>query len=157
MGMVGGVRMPATVRAAHAILTLHGLALIWPLVFVLIDPSSGFLLGPDGNTLARVFVVPPAFFGGLIVVTGTTGLPFWSIARPIAIGLELVCVPLGWMMLGAAGTGMVSVSAEVRELLNGPLGLALASVPALACLVLLTRPSASVWFRFLRRSSAKPS
>jgi len=60
-GTVGGLRMPSTVRAVQAILALHGLAMIWPLVFVLIDPGSSFLMGPDGNTLYRVLVIPPAF------------------------------------------------------------------------------------------------
>lgn len=152
MGAVGGLKMPGTVRAAQATLTLHGLALIWPAVFVLIDPGSSFLLGPDGNTLYRVVVIPPALIGGLVLITGTTGLPFWWIARPIAIGLEVFCVPIGWMMLGAGG-GIAPVSAEVSDLLNGPFGLALASVPPIACVVLLTRPSAHAWFRGLRRSS----
>jgi hypothetical protein len=152
MDTVGGPRMPGTVRAAQAILTLHGLALIWPAVFVLIDPMSSFLLGPDGNTLYRVFVIPPAFFGGLVLVTGTTGLPFWWIARPIAIGLEMLCVPFGWMLLGAGG-GIAPVNADLSGLLNGPFGLALASIPLMACVALLTRPSAHAWFRRLRRSS----
>ena len=82
-----------------------------------------------------------------------TGLPFWWIARPIAIGLEVLCVPIGWMMLGAAGGGIAPVNAEVSDLLNGPFGLALASVPPVACVVLLTRPSAHAWFRLLHRTS----
>ncbi|HVS05307.1 MAG TPA: hypothetical protein VHK65_03970 [Candidatus Dormibacteraeota bacterium] len=106
------------------------------MVFLMIDPGSDFLRGAEGNTLGRVIVIPPAFFGGLLVITALTGLPMWRIARPIAIALEGLCTPLNWIFVSVAG-------------ITGPLSLVLACLPLSATIVLLTRHSANAWFHDL--------
>jgi hypothetical protein len=117
-------------------LTVHGLLLVWPTVFITIDPASDFLRGPDGNTMGRVVAVPLAFFGGLVVITALTGLPLWRVARPIAIVLEVLCTPFNWILISVAG-------------ISGPVGLVLAGLPLLVTVILLTRHDANAWFHQL--------
>jgi hypothetical protein len=117
-------------------LTVHGLVLVWPMVFIMIDPASDFLRGPDGNTLGRIVAVPLAFFGGLVVITALTGLPLWRVARPLAIVLEVLCTPFNWILISVAG-------------ITGPVGLVLACLPLLVTLILLSRHDANAWFHQL--------
>ena len=124
------------VATAVAILTVHGLLLVWPMVFIMIDPASGLLRGPDGNTLGRAIAVPLAFFGGLVIITALTGLPLWRVARPIAIVLEVLCTPFNGIVISMAG-------------ITGPVGVVLACLPLLVTLILLSRRDANSWFHQL--------
>ena len=103
------------------------------MAFIMIDPASDLLRGPDGNTLGRVVAVLLAFFGGLVLITALTGLPLWRVARPIAIVLEVLCTPFNGIVISMAG-------------ITGPVGLVLASLPLLVTVLLLTRHGANAWF-----------
>jgi hypothetical protein len=132
--------MAATVIAAQVIMCLQGILLVAPFIRALVDPQ--FLLGPDGNTLGRVFLYPPLLFGIALLWVALTGLRFWKISRPLALGVEGIWLALMLWLLAANLAGQYDLASIAYLAIIGPL-------TAVPVAILLTRPSASDWFRRL--------
>jgi hypothetical protein len=132
--------MAATVVAAQVIMCVQGILLLAPAVQALIDPQ--FLrTGPDGNSLAGVAVYPPLLVGIALLWVALTGLRFWKISRVFALGLEGIWLALMlWLLAKIVGKDdFVGIGYAA---ITGPL----TGVPVV---VLLTRSSASDWFKRL--------